>query len=809
MAWDRIQKDFLASGDAGAALAARTKLVDDLVLSSYAATLGDCEDVALLAVGGYGRRELFPYSDVDLLFLTAADKRPHLKEPLSRLLQGLWDAGLRISQSVHTIEECTELHDRNIELNISLLDERFLSGDAALYGKLRARLDRFIPAHSDDLNKHLSRVTRERHTKFQDTIYHLEPNLKEAPGGIRDYQVVCWAAQVADKPGPQTALADSAAGLFRLRCHLHYLAGRDNNVVTFDLQDEIAERQHREPAALMRQYFRDASVMSRACLRVLDTLEARRSPLFAHIRDRLARLSNADFTVSRERVYFRTPLQLQSDPPLALRLFLFVARHGIRLAPDTEQRLAANLPAFEAYFEQPRSIWRALHEMLALPHADLALRAMQDAGVLRAIFPELREIECLVIRDFYHRYTVDEHTLVAIRTIVELQGRRDNPFAELVAEIAGGLDDLPVLLMALIFHDAGKGSPNEGHVDASVRIALPALERIGMPEAARNKVAFLIQTHLEMSSVMNSRDLSDPATAEYMAERVGAVEQLKLLTLLTYADISAVNPAAMTPWRSALLWQLYTATYQELTRELDTQRIHAGTEESAERAPFLEGLPTRYLRTHAPAEVERHIRMERESGERGAAVELKKAGPVYALTVVSQDRPFLFASVAGAISSFGLNIVKAEAFSNSRGTIVDTFTFSDPLRTLELNPSEFEHVRGVTRKVVLNQVDVGELLKRRPKPVAPSKRARLAPRISTDDRASGTATLIQIVAEDRPGLLYDLASAISSEGCNIEVVLIDTESHKAIDVFYVTADGGKLPKERVQQLGSRLLAVCA
>ncbi|MDQ6707686.1 MAG: hypothetical protein M3Z85_17130, partial [Acidobacteriota bacterium] len=711
--------------------------------------------------------------------------------------------------SVHTIEECTELHDQNIELNISLLDERFLTGDRALHSKLRAQLDRFIPARRDDLHKHLSRVTRERHTKYQDTIYHLEPNLKEAPGGLRDYQVVCWAAQVGGKPGPQAELAEAAAGLFALRCDLHNLAGRDNNVLTFDLQDEIAERRGVEPEALMRQYFRDAGAMSRACLRVLDSLEARRSPLFAHIRDRLARLSNADFTVSRERIYFRSPLQIQGDPLLTLRLFVFVARHGIRLAPDTEQRLAANLASLEIYFEQPRAIWPALREILALPHADLALRAMQDAGVLRAIFPELREIECLVIRDFYHRYTVDEHTLVAIQTLIQLRGQRDNPFAELIGEIGGELDDLPHLLTALIFHDAGKGSPDEGHVDASVRTALPALKRIGMPEGGRKMVVFLIQAHLEMSSVMNSRDLSDPATAAYMAERAGTVERLKLLTLLTYADISAVNPAAMTPWRRSLLWQLYTATYQELTRELDTQRIHSGAEETSAGEPFLDGLPTRYLRTHSPEEVEQHIRMERESRERGVAIELKRAGPVYALTVVSQDRPFLFASVAGAISSFGLNIVKAEAFSNSHGTILDTFTFSDPLRTLELNPSELEHVRGVTRKVVLNQVNVGELLKRRPKPLAPSKRARVAARISADDQASETATLIQIIAEDRPGLLYDLASVISSEGCNIEVVLIDTESHKAIAVFYVTAEEGKLPPEKFAQLSSRLLAVCA
>ncbi|MGI8991912.1 MAG: HD domain-containing protein [Bryobacteraceae bacterium] len=804
---ERIREEFLATGNAAAAtvaLAARTQLVDGFVSDAYAATLSPYQGVALLSVGGYGRRELFPYSDVDLLFLAAEENRKKLKEPLSVLLQSLWDAGMRVSQSVRSVEECAELHEHNIELNISLLDQSFLAGDSGEYARFRAQLAKFIPAQRDDLNRHLSRVTRERQNKFQDTQYHLEPNIKEAPGGLRDYQVVCWANQLAGKERDAHELADCARRLFALRCHLHYLSGRDNNVLTFELQERIAEHLATDAARLMREYFREAGTMRRACLRVLDGLEAKRSPLFAQFRDRLSRLSNSDFTVSHDRVFFRTPALAASDPSLMLRLFAFMARHGIELASDTERRIAANLPGFERYFEQPRAIWPLLHEILSLPNSDRALRAMQETCVLRAIFPEAREIECLVIRDFYHRYTVDEHTLVAIQTVARLRGQRGNAFADLAAE----LEDLGLLLIALLFHDVGKGSPDEGHVDASVRVAGPALRRVGMPEETWRTVEFLIAAHLEMSSVMNSRDLSDPATAEYLAQRVGTVERLKLLTLLTYADISAVNPAAMTPWRSGLLWQLYTAAYRELTRELDTRRIQASAEEPAERRAFLEGLPTRYLRTHSPGEIDEHVRMERESEAAGVAIGLKKIESIYTLTVVSKDRPFLFASVAGAISSFGVNILKAEAFSNSRGTVLDVFTFADPLRNLDLNPSELDRLRSVAGKAVLNRVDVPRLLKSRPKFVAPSKRDRLEPRVSVDGQTSETATLIQIVAEDRPGLLYDLASAISSAGCSIEVVLIDTESHKAIDVFYVTAEGRKLEARQADELGERLLAVC-
>jgi len=420
---------------------------------------------------------------------------------------------------------------------------------------------------------------------------------------------------------------------------------------------------------------------------------------------------------------------------------------------------------------------------------------MHETGLLTAIFPELARIECLVLRDFYHRYTVDEHTLVTLQNLWGLRAADTPPhrsFRDLLAEVK----EPAVLAFALLFHDVGKGVPAEPPVDASVRLVQEPMSRIRMPFQDRDMVIFLIERHLDLSAAMFSRDVFDPQTIRDVAQQVGTVERLKALTLVTYADISAVNPATMTPWRAEQLWQLYLKVYNELTRELQSDRIDAVPTGSPERIAFLQGFPVRYLRTHSEAEIDEHMALEERSRKRGIAVDIRKLESAWQLTLVTRDRPGLFAWVAGTLSSFGMNILKAEAFSNRRSLILDTFTFADPARTLDLNPTEVDRLQATLERVLSGKLEVKDLLRNRPKPVLPSRKAGIAARVSFDSEASGAATLIEIVAEDRPGLLYDLATAISANGGNIEVVLIDTQAHKAIDVFYVTADGQKLTAEK-------------
>lgn len=820
---DAIRDNFFATGDASRALVLRSNLVDGILQSAHERILEPLfgEDLALVAVGGYGRRELFPFSDVDLLILTQREiQSGERKNALSAFLTELWDCGLRLSHSVRTPQECCEWDRGNMELHISLLDQRWLAGGRGLHEILINRLPRFLRTHSQELRKELCRMARARHAKHQNTIYHLEPDVKEGCGGLRDYHTVWWL-DLLQNPDPfgvewsigaedrHSNLKAARNFLFQLRCFLHYRVGRDGNRLTFELQDELAQAPfspHGEAAAWMREYFQCARQVHRAALRAIEAAEGPPGALLAQFRDWRARLSNADFSVVRERVYLRAPAMLAAEPLIVLRLFQFVARHGFRLSPDAERRLAEAMPVLTAYFAQPRPVWPAFAELLALPHAPEALEAMHETGILSALFPEWKRIECLVVRDFYHRFTVDEHTLQAFRCLSDLR-RTDDPARRRFANLLAEVEAPEILMLALLLHDIGKGMPDGRHIDRARPPAMSAMERIQVPERVREVVWALIENHLVLSEAMTSRDLEDPSTAAYLAERAGTVEQLQKLALLTYADVSAVHPGAMTPWRLEQLWRAYLCAHRQLTRELDADRIPASSA-SSEEAEFLSGLPARYLRTHERSQIQRHLDMHRKARQLGVAVEVRRGNGVFTAEIVTSDRPGLLAGLAAAISSFGLNILKAEAFANRAGEILDVFVFSDPNRTLELNPPEVDRLRLTLERVALGRIDGETLLRGRPKPAPPSRHARLAPRVCFDSEASAGATLIEIVAEDRPGLLHDLAAALSRSGCNIELVMIDTKAHKAMDVFYVTKEGRKLTAEETAGLTASLLSAC-
>ena len=839
----RIQREFTANADGRATVAQRTTLVETIALRLWKEMIGPEEssirDITLVALGGFGRGWLFPYSDIDLLFLSANhDVEAAFKDRVRRFSQELWDLRMKLSPSTRTLGECDRFDAENVEFTVSLLDSRYLSGDRELFSRLHDKLiPKLVMRESQSLVQRLAEVTRDRHGKYGSTIFHLEPNVKETPGGLRDYNVACWLGLISamdklrDWPDTSSVLPESIRRQFEpaldflmsVRCFLHFRHGRDDNMLTWEAQDEAAERKIGSPAAgaigaadWMRIYFGHARAIHRASLQLLEEIPAARSSLYRQFQNWRSRLSNSEFSVVDGLIFLQQPSALQ-DPEILMRMFNFMAHHGLRLSRTTESRVEHILPAFSAAAPQGEQMWRSLQAILIEPHAADALRAMHSLKVLTLVLPELELIDSLVVRDFYHRFTVDEHSFLAIESLHRAL-HSPSEWDQRYGQILGELEQPELLYLSLLLHDVGKGVPGDSHVKASMEIAAACLQRLELNPTDQETVFFLINNHLEMSAALR-RDLFDPENVHAFAEKMGTPERLKMLCLLTYADVKAVNPEALTPWKAENVWQLYIAASSYLSRSAD-QRLHVDSDgENLSRlqnlAPaartkvkmFLEGLPKRYLRVHTPEDVLQHVYMAERLPDDSVQLELKRGRHWFELTLVTTDRPFLFAKVTGALAAWGMNIVKANAFSNQAGTVVDTFYFTDRFRTLELNLPEWERFRRSVSEVLDGEADVDRMLEDRMRSEEKSRPAKVKvdTRVSFDDTCSSSSTLVQVIAQDRPGLLHRICSRFSYQQCNIEIALIDTEGQMAIDAFYLTSAGQKLTPERQNDLENALL----
>jgi [protein-PII] uridylyltransferase len=805
----------------------------DAGVESPGAGIGGC---AMVAVGGYGRGELAPYSDLDILFLHSGRRTAHARRLAEGVLCLLWDTGLTVGHSFRTVAESVSAAHTDPHFMTSLLGTRLLAGNRALLDALHTAVERERRKYTGEYLAALRYGRDERHAKFGASVCLQEPNVKESAGGLRDLQTALWAAQI--KAGCRT-LAELHEGggiseaehrvaaraydfLWRVRHAAHLLTGRKTDRLALDLQPALAEEFGYEsgPHLLASERFmRDYYRRSRELHLFSESLLARAHEPAGPARRWFTRArpgrAGETFHVSDGRLWFHEEWQaLRDNPLLVMDAFTLAQAADVPLCQTLRDALGRSLSAVDRDFRESAELANSFLKILRRRgRAGRTLRMMHEVGFLRRYLPEFGRISLLIQHDHYHHYTIDEHTLKAVEALDELYAATDLARASL-RSVFKEVEDPALLYLSVLLHDIGKGR-GRGHIPRGARIAERICKRLRLPAESAAKVVQLVRLHVAMGQTAFRRDLTEPRAAREFAAEVASLDALNMLLLLTYADLNAVGPGVWSEWKGALLRELYQRARAHLTpgegtadkvQELAHYKEQvvaalAGELPPSEVERHIALLPERYRRTSRPEEAAAHLRLLSRLGEDAFGWQWRKHdGASTQLTICARDRHGLFADIAGTLAAQGVEILAAEVNTRDDGIAIDVFALRAAATGQGVEEYRYAAIERHLRDAIRGDSDVAGAVERWRTHNAPRRRGapaqarrRRPPQVVCDNEASPATTMIEVRAADEPGLAYRIASALAGLGLDLVCAKVATEKSDALDVFYVTeASGAKL-----------------
>jgi len=844
-----------AAGATGAqVVAAFTEVMDRVVRFLYDAAVADFTTrnaqvnpkCAVLAQGGYGRGELNPFSDIDLLFLHPYKVTPFVEATAEKILYSLWDTGLQVGHAVRSVPECARLAGQDFKVRTALLDARFLCGDQELGEAFDKIVDsELLRRNPDKFFKEKIAESAERHRQFGGSVYLLEPHIKEGEGGLRDLHTALWMARVKFKVRnlreivqkgviPESeidAVLDSRDFLWKVRNTLHFLAGSHQDQLTFEYQERVAATlgyhdadDRRAVERFLQGYYLHAARVHRFETIIIDRCIEKRGR-YGGLGRIFSRKIRTGVRITGGEILIDEPEVLE-DPANVIGVFLESQRHGVEIGGRARELLAAASLRVERARDSKAVIDPFLEILRGRQRIYQTLSTMHDVGTLGALVPEFGQLRAMVIRDFYHIYTVDEHTLRGVMELEQLaRGAHKEPLP-LLTQVMHEIERPEVLYLAMLLHDIGKGH-GHGHSDRGARHAEQVARRMGFHEDDVQLVERLVRHHLLMSHVAQHRDLHDDRVIIDFARHLGGIETLKRLYVMTFADMRSVAPNVWNNWRDLLLGECYMRTlelfekgeFAEEAREARVNRVKqrlraratladAGGRETLETV--LRTMPASYFLTTPEPSFPHHLDLLREFRVEGnrpvTSTRHFKEREFSEFTVVAADRPGLFSMIAGVLAAHGMNILGAQITTSSDGVALDVFrlTFAEtPDHDREREEDRWRRLRESLDGVLSGKISVDALVERSRRPSVLTRRPlpRIPTSVTFDLQDSDHYSLIEVSTQDQIGLLFAITSSLYRQGCLIHLAKISTVLHHVYDVFYVTdAEGRKIDDWRRMQV---------